>query len=63
MDRTLSQVQGTTLTRYRVTMDVMVDTSICESPKSWNWQELLDLDVHEQMNDVYVEDLGEYTIL
>ena len=63
MDLTISSVKGKELSRYRVTMDVMVDTSICESPKSWNWQELLDLDIHEQLNDVYVEDMGEYTIL
>ena len=59
MDLTIPSIKGKELTRYRVTMDVMVDTSICESPKSWNWQELLDLDVHEQLNDVYVEDMGE----
>ena len=63
MDRTLSQDQGTTLTRYRVTMDVMVDTSTCESPKDWNWSDLLQLEDHEQMNEVFVEDLGDYTIL
>tara|TARA_Y100000817_G_C16466518_1_gene371669 strand:- start:288 stop:479 length:192 start_codon:yes stop_codon:yes gene_type:complete len=63
MDLTIPSVRGKELTRYRVTMDVMVDTTTCEPPKSWNWEQLLDLDVHEQMNDVYVEDLGEYTIL
>ena len=63
MDLTIHSVRGKELTRYRVTMDVMVDTTTCEPPKSWNWEQLLDLDVHEQMNDVYVEDLGEYTIL
>ena len=57
------QVQGTTLTRYRVTMDVMVDTSACDSPKEWNWEDLLQLVDHEQMNEVFVEDLGDYTIL
>lgn len=63
MDLTIPSVRGKELTRYRVTMDVMVDTTTCEPPKSWNWEQLLDLDVHEQINDVYVEDLGEYTIL
>ena len=63
MDLTIPSIKGKELTRYRVTMDVMVDTSICESPISWYWQVLLDLDVHEQMNDVYVEDMGKYTIL
>ena len=63
MDLTIPSVRGKELPRYRVTMDVMVDTTTCEPPKSWNWEQLLDLDVHEQMNDVYVEDLGEYTIL
>ena len=63
MDLTIPSVRGKELTRYRVTMDVMVDTTTCEPPKSWNWEQLLDLDVHEQMNDVYVEDLGDYTIL
>ena len=63
MDLTIPSVRGKELTRYRVTMDVMVDTTTCEPPKSWNSEQLLDLDVHEQMNDVYVEDLGEYTIL
>ena len=63
MDLTIPSVRGKELTRYRVTKDVMVDTTTCEPPKSWNWEQLLDLDVHEQMNDVYVEDLGEYTIL
>ena len=63
MELTIPSVRGKELTRYRVTMDVMVDTTTCEPPKSWNWEQLLDLDVHEQMNDVYVEDLGEYTIL
>ena len=63
MDLTIPSVRGKELTRYRVTMDVMVDTTTCEPPKSWNWQELLDLEVHEQINDIYVEDLGKYTIL
>ena len=63
MDLTIPSVRGKELTRYRVTMDVMVDTTTCEPPKSWNWQELLDLEAHEQINDVYVEDMGKYTIL
>ena len=44
-------------------MDVMVDTSACDSPKEWNWSDLLQLEDHEQMNEVFVEDLGDYTIL
>tara|TARA_B100000029_G_scaffold338912_1_gene331102 strand:- start:1227 stop:1418 length:192 start_codon:yes stop_codon:yes gene_type:complete len=63
MDLTLPQVKGQTLTRYRVTMDVLIDNTACESPKEWNWADLLQLGQHEQINDVYVEDLGEYTIV
>ena len=53
MDLTLPQVKGQTLTRYRVTMDVLIDNTACESPKEWNWADLLQLGQHEQINDVY----------
>ena len=63
MDLTIPSIRGKELTRYRLTMDVMVDTSACDSPKEWNWEDLLQLEDHEQMNEVFVEDLGDYTIL
>ena len=50
------------VTRYRVTLDFTVDTSNCVSPKEWNWKELLELGATESVNEVYVENLGEYTI-
>ena len=42
----------TKVTRYRVTLDV--------SPNEWNWHELLELEDGEKVNEVYVENLGEY---
>lgn len=48
------------VTRYRVTLDFTVDTTNCVSPKEWNWRELLELKGNESVNDVYVENLGEY---
>lgn len=48
------------VTRYRVTLDFTVDTSNCVSPKEWNWRELLELKGNENVNEVYVENLGEY---
>ena len=48
------------VTRYRVTLDFTVDTSNCVSPKEWNWNELLELNSNESVNEVYVENLGEY---
>jgi hypothetical protein len=48
------------VTRYRVTLDFTVDTSNCVSPKEWNWSELLELKGNENVNEVYVENLGEY---
>jgi hypothetical protein len=48
------------VTRYRVTLDFTVDTSNCVSPKEWNWRELLELKANESVNEVYVENLGEY---
>mgnify|MGYP001296429467 CR=1 FL=1 len=48
------------LTRYRVTLDVMIDGTASEPPSYWEWKELLQLSGKEQINDVYVENLGEY---
>jgi hypothetical protein len=48
------------VTRFRVTLDFTVDTSNCVSPKEWNWRELLELKGNESVNEVYVENLGEY---
>ena len=48
------------VTRYRVTLDFTVDASNCVSPKEWNWKELLELQSNESVNEVYVENLGEY---
>ena len=49
------------VTRYRVTLDFTVDTTNCVSPKEWNWAQLLELGNSESVNEVYVENLGEYT--
>ena len=48
------------LTRYRVTLDVMIDDNDCLNPYMWNWYNLLQLEGKEQVNDIYVEDLGDY---
>ena len=48
------------LTRYRVTLDLMIDRSVCETPEDWNWYNLLRMEQREQINDVYVENMGEY---
>lgn len=48
------------VTRYRVTLDFTVDTTNCVSPNEWNWHELLELENGEKVNEVYVENLGEY---
>jgi len=48
------------VTRYRVTLDFTVDASNCVSPNEWNWRELLELEGKENVNEVYVENLGEY---
>ena len=48
------------LTRYRLTLDVMIDTTASEPPSRWQWEHLLQLTGNEQVNDVYVENLGEY---
>ena len=48
------------LTRYRVTLDLMIDDTSCTSPEDWNWYNLLQLERREQVNDVYVENMGDY---
>ena len=48
------------LTRYRLTLDVMIDGTASEPPSRWEWEKLLQLEGNEQVNDVYVENLGEY---
>lgn len=48
------------VTRYRVTLDFTVDASNCVSPNEWNWRELLELERQESINEVYVENLGDY---
>ena len=48
------------LTRYRVTLDLMIDDTSCTNPEDWNWYNLLQLEKREQINDVYVEDMGDY---
>ena len=50
------------VTRFRVTLDFTVDTSNCVSPKEWNWRKLLELKNNESVNEVYVENLGEYNL-
>ena len=50
------------LTRYRVTLDVMIDESNGYQPKAWNWYNLLRLEQREQINDIHVEDLGGYDV-
>ena len=48
------------LTRYRVTLDLMIDDSSCTNPEDWNSYNLLQLERREQINDVYVENMGDY---
>ena len=50
------------LTRYRVTLDVMIDETTGNPPKDWNWYNLLRLEQREQINDILVEDLGGYDV-
>ena len=50
------------LTRYRVTLDVMIDETTGNPPKDWNWYNLLKLEQREQINDIFVEDLGGYDV-
>tara|TARA_A100001234_G_scaffold208993_1_gene207464 strand:+ start:629 stop:808 length:180 start_codon:yes stop_codon:yes gene_type:complete len=58
MDRTLSKK----LTRYRITLDLMIDGTASEVPSHWEWEKLLQLEGNEQVNDVYVENLGDYKV-
>ncbi len=41
-------------------LDLMIDDVSCTNPEDWNWYNLLQLEKHEQVNDVYVENMGEY---
>jgi hypothetical protein len=50
------------VTRYRVTLDFTVDATHCVSPNEWNWKKLLELKGNENVNEVYVENLGDYTL-
>ena len=50
------------VTRYRVTLDFTVDATNCVSPDEWNWKELLELKKQESVNEVYVENLGDYAL-
>ena len=58
MSQTITDRQK--LTRYRVTLDLMIDDTSCTNPEDWNWYNLLQLEKREQINDVYVEDIGDY---
>ena len=60
MSQTITQTKE--LTRYRVTLDVMIDGSNGYPPKDWNWYNLLRLEQREQINDIHVEDLGGYDV-
>jgi len=50
------------LTRYRVTLDVMIDETTGYPPRDWNWYNLLRLEQREHINDIHVENLGEYDV-
>ena len=50
------------VTRYRVTLDFTVDATNCVSPNEWNCRELLELKGKESVNEIYVENLGDYTL-
>ena len=58
MSQTITDTEK--LTRYRVTLDLMIDDTSCTNPEDWNWYNLLQLEKREQINDVYVEDMGDY---
>ena len=58
MSQTITDRQK--LTRYRVTLDLMIDDTSCTNPEDLNWYNLLQLEKREQINDVYVEDMGDY---
>jgi len=62
MDGTLSKTKNNKLTRYRITLDVMIDCTSCEPPTQWNWSDLMELEGKEQVNDIYIENLGDYKI-
>ncbi len=49
------------LTRYRVTLDVLIDSTVCDPPGKWDWEEIIGLGENEALNDCYVENLGDYT--
>ena len=38
----------------------MVDRTVCDAPNSWDWKQILEMDGKEQVNEVYVENMGEY---
>ena len=40
----------------------MIDGIASEPPSYWGWKDLLQLSGKEQINDVYVENLGEYKV-
>ena len=50
------------LTRYRVTLDVMIDETTGYPPRDWNWYNLLRLEQRGHINDIHVENLGEYDV-
>ena len=50
------------LTRYRVTLDVMIDETTGDPPRDWNWYNLLRLEQREHINDIHVENLGGYDV-
>ena len=60
MSQTITKTKE--LTRYRVTLDVMIDESTGCPPSDWNWYNLLRLEQREQINDIHVEDLGGYDV-
>ncbi len=60
MSQTLTEQKE--LTRYRVTLDVMIDDSLGYPPHEWNWYNLLELEQREHINDMHVENLGGYDV-
>tara|TARA_B000000557_G_scaffold241404_1_gene220908 strand:- start:555 stop:737 length:183 start_codon:yes stop_codon:yes gene_type:complete len=60
MSQTITKTKE--LTRYRVTLDVMIDERTGYPPRDWNWYNLLRLEQREQINDIHVENLGEYDV-
>ncbi len=60
MSQTITKTKE--LTRYRVTLDVMIDESTGYPPSDWNWYNLLRLEQREHINDIHVENLGEYDV-